>query len=262
MTIDATTIQRRSMLIILVCVVFSLQCEDSPTPSDPTCETPFIVEKILPDRNPPMAPILVTGIGFSADVIISFKGIPAETNFVNDSTLTTRVPGELKGTTGQVKLLVVGGACRDSADFTLSPGFEDCERTSPPDIFLPDKSQLIHVSIPDSVDKVPFRSSWFSNVWSQRHYLDIDEYAGNTFRGYETVIRLNSDDEFNSVEGTYDPATKLIELTITNEDQVTHDYTGGFYQTTLSTSRGTETRAFLYLQSRTTGRQYLFRMAE
>lgn len=251
----------KAMLAVLTSVVFFLRCDDdSPDPVKPTCGKEISVAKTLPDRNPTAAPVWIKGKGFSNNATVLFKDIPAETNFINDSTLTTRVPGELKATVGQVKLLVVDGACKDSTEFTITPGFEDAERASPPDIFIPDKSQLAEVSIQDSLYE-HFGYLIFYNVWGYRQEFTIDSYSENVFSGFELVMRLNAGYEYNTVTGTYDPDTKVIELTITDEDDVTYNYAGGFYPMTLLTRNGQETGTFLYLESTTTGRQHIFQNA-
>ena len=81
----------------LLLIVFLFQCDDS------ECTKDLRIVKVLPNRNPIAAPILIIGKSFSKSTKVTFKEIESEITFVNDSTITTSAPIELKETLGLVR---------------------------------------------------------------------------------------------------------------------------------------------------------------
>ena len=88
----------RKACIILVSVVAFSQCDNSDEAKDLVCAKDLRITKVLPDRNPVTAPIMIVGKSFTNTTKVIFKDVESEVNLINDTTITTRPPVELKGT--------------------------------------------------------------------------------------------------------------------------------------------------------------------
>src|SRR5688500_14649376 len=122
----------------LLLIVFLFQCDDSDDGKETViCTKDLRIVKVLPNRNPIAAPILIIGRSFSNSTKITFKENESYITLVNDSTITTSSPFELKETVGLIELKVIDGNCSFTTRFTLTRTFEDIYRVSPPTIFFP-----------------------------------------------------------------------------------------------------------------------------
>ncbi len=130
---------------LMLLIVFLFRCDDSDEVAEPVCTKDLLILKVWPNRNPIAAPILIIGKGFSNSTKVTFKEIESEITVVNDSTITTSAPPELKGSVGLMELSVVDGNCKFTTGFTLTSTFDDIDRPSPPTIFFPDPSKKVVV---------------------------------------------------------------------------------------------------------------------
>lgn len=237
----------------LVLIVLLFQCDDS------DCNKDLRIVKVLPNRNPIAAPILIKGKSFSKSTKVTFKQIESEVTVVNDSTITTSAPIELKETVGLVELRVIEGNCNFTTDFTLTDTFEDTNRASPPTIFFPNPSEKVPVvedfyceDRPDG--ELPDFDCGWTNIWGGNQSFRFTLSAeNNVFTGSESIISPQSPFEDNPILGRV-MADRSIEIE-TSEDNLQ----GAFYKTTLLTTEGMVSDTFLFLQSTVTGRQYIFR---
>ena len=254
----------RKACIILVSVVAFSQCDNSDEAKDLVCAKDLRITKVLPDRNPVTAPIMIVGKSFTNTTKVIFKDVESEVNLINDTTITTRPPVELKGTEGLLELTVVDGACRFTTGFTLTNGFEDLYRASPPDILFPDPNKKMFVNIKDTIDALS-KSLW-RNIWGGGHTIVFEstayDYASTTeFLGSEAIFygvatplwsRFNKQGLSMEIKIIYDQNNSYY-------GQVPGDYLiGGFYDMTIQSRQGLASGTFLFLQSTVTGRQFIF----
>ena len=107
------------------------------------------------------------------------KSIESEITVVNDSTITTSAPPELKGSVGLMELSVVDGNCKFTTGFTLTSTFDDIDRASPPTIFFPDPAKKVVFNIQDSI--VKYSSYSFNNIWGDRQSFQF--FLNNQYPG-------------------------------------------------------------------------------
>ncbi len=260
---------RRKLFQALTFVCFVLafvKCDDSDDVIETVCEKTISITKVLPNRNPISAPVLIIGKNFTADTKVTFNEVESETEFINDSTLTTRPPIELKSTAGLIELSVIEENCSYTTGFTITKNFEDADRASPPNIFFPDPAKKVFVNIKDTLAaKGGYPYYWF-NVWGERHgvsFVSTDEYDEQVLTGYEQPRFLGVS---NTLWARVDKDRKSIKLKIYYNQNDVYSYTpipgdhleGGFYKTTIQTPTGLLSRTFLFLQSTISGRQYIF----
>jgi hypothetical protein len=248
---------------LLPLVVFLLRCDDSDEVAETVCTKDLRIAKVLPDRNPIAAPILIVGNGFSNSTKVTFKEMESEITVVNDSTITTSAPAELKGSVGLMELSVIDGSCKFTTGFTLTSTFDDIDRPSPPTIFFPDPAKKVVVNIQDTI--VKYSSYSFDNIWGDRQTFEFnsyDVYNEDEFKGQEYVrfgtvtnslwCRVNPDERSIEVKTHYDDSFEYI---ASPGDHLA----GGFYKMTMQTRYGMASGTFLFLQSTLTGRQYIFK---
>ncbi len=162
----------RKACIILLSVIAFFQCDNSDESKDLVCAKDLRIIKVLPDRNPVIAPIMIVGKSFTRTTKVIFKDVESEVNLINDTTITTRPPVELKGSEGLLELTVVDGGCRFTTGFTLTNGFEDRYRASPPDILFPDPGKKVFVNVKDTIDAYLSSSkSLWRNIWGGGHTI-------------------------------------------------------------------------------------------
>jgi len=257
---------RKACIILLPVIAFS-QCDNSDEVKDLVCAKDLRITKVLPDRNPVTAPIMIVGKGFTNFTKVIFKDVESEVNLINDTTITTRPPVELKGSEGLLELTVVDGACRFTTGFTLTNGFEDRYRASPPDILFPDPGKRVFVNVKDTIDTYHDSSkSLWRNIWGGGHTIVFGstsyEYGLTAeFLGSETIFygigtplwsRFNKQALSMEIKIIYDQNNSYY-------GQVPGDYlVGGFYEMTIQTRQGLASGTFLFLQSTVTGRQFIF----
>jgi hypothetical protein len=248
---------------LLPLVLFLFRCDDSDEVREPVCAGELLILKVMPDRNPIAAPILIIGKGFSNSTKVTFKDIASEITVVNDSTITTSAPSELKGTAGLMELSVVDGNCKFTTGFTLTNTFEDINRPSPPAIFFPDPAKKVVLNIKDSIIK--YSSYTFDNIWGDRQSFEFnsyDDYNEDEFKGWEHLkfgavintlwCRVNSQEKSVEIKTHYDDSFE--EIASPGDHLV-----GGFYEMTIQTRSGMASGTFLFLQSTVSGRQYIFK---
>ena len=246
----------------LLLIVFLFQCDDSNDGKEAVvCTKDLRIVKVLPNRNPIAAPILIIGKSFSNSTKVTFKEIESDITFINDSTITTSAPFELKETVGLIELSVIDGNCRFTTGFTLTRTFEDINRVSPPTIFFPDSREKVPLSIKDfDCIQGTLDCAIWGNIWGDNHTIIFYPDGNNdgVFGGIESLASSNS--LLGRVK-----ADKSIEIKTYSSNDVTFrgdHLEGGFYETTLSTTDGMVSDTFLFLQSTISGRQYLFRSTQ
>jgi hypothetical protein len=245
-------------------IVFLIQCDDSDNEKESVvCTKDLRIVKVLPNRNPIAAPILIIGKSFNNSTKVTFKEIESEIMVINDSTITTSAPIELKETLGLIELSVIDANCSFTTGFTVTHTFEDVNRVSPPTIFFPDSREKVRLSINDFDCIQGGECAFWGNIWGDNHTLIFspDEDNDGVFAGYEGMASLQSSVPLlGRVK-----ADKSIEVKTYSSDDVTYrgdHLEGGFYKTTLLTRDGMVSDTFLFLQSTVSGRQYIFRSVE
>jgi len=247
----------------LLLIVFLFRCDDSDEATEAVCTKDLLILKVLPNRNPIAAPILVIGKGFGKSTKVTFKEIESEITVVNDSTITTSAPPELKGSVGLMELSVVDGNCKFTTGFTLTSTFDDIDRPSPPIIFFPDPAKKVVFNIQDSIFQ---HSSYsFHNIWGDRQSFDFysnNQYPEVEFEGIENIRFGNVN---NSLWCRINPQEKSIEIKTYYDDSFEYapspgdHLVGGFYKMTMQTRSGMASGTFLFLQSTLSGRQFIFK---
>ncbi len=269
-------------LLALWCVsiLFTFCQKDDDTQPATACTKDFRIAAVMPDNNPVSAPVLIKGKNFSSKTKIYFDNREAQVNFVADSIITTSVPGNLAGTNSLIELKLVDEACSFTTGFRIKKGFDDIQRISPPTIFLPNEQEKIAVNLQEAIaeddffDDGCYSSDGYRifNIWGKNQALvfEVTNPSGTdqntvSFEGKEIINTCES----GTVKGQYHKNKNKVILTIYREQAFDQGpeilpadkLEGGFYQTTLLTFKGSNRYKILYLQSRITGRQYIFDLA-
>ncbi len=255
-----TAFRRLLSSSFLLPIVFLFQCDDSDDGKENVvCTKDLRILKVLPNRNPIAAPILIIGKSFSNSTKATFNEIESEITVVNDSTITTSAPFKLKETIGLIELSVIDGNCSFTTGFTLIRTFEDVYRISPPTIFFPDPSKKVIIDIQD---KIATHGNYFlRNLWGDKHALSFEApdneggFVGREELGLTGGISNSLWCRINGQDGSIEVKTYY------NQNYVPYPgdhLVGGFYEMTLLTTTGPLSNTFLFLQSTLSGRQYVF----
>jgi hypothetical protein len=252
--------------IILLAVLPLWQCDDADELTNPACEKDLRIAHVLPDRNPVIAPIMIVGKGFTNNTSASFNDVESEVNFINDTLITTRPPVELRGTVGLLELTVIDGVCSFTTGFTLTNGFEDLYRASPPVILFLDPGKKVFVSVKDTINKYPNSQSLWRNIWGGGHQIvfqsvSLENEFESEFMGTESIfygVGTSLWTRFNKERLSLEIKIFYDQNYFSYGPMLADRLVGGFYNTTVATRNGLAPGTFLFLQSTVSGRQYIF----
>lgn len=212
------------------------------------CDSPISIDQLSPDRNPPGYEIVIEGNGFSADAVVRFGQVTAQTRDGGELGLVAQVPN---GLVGVVELTVEEGDCIARSDFEVWSNFLPGTPASPTLIIIP---QPPNYPLPGS-----FQNAW-QNLVDEEHFIQLNDNdndgEGPLDEGSREFHSSNALLDDNPATGSFDPANNRIVITIdrTAKGGIKETYDGQYIPIPPGAPGGFNEAALL-LTSREDGRQ-------
>ncbi|MBK7872488.1 MAG: IPT/TIG domain-containing protein [Saprospiraceae bacterium] len=236
----------------ILCCLILFACNQ-----DNDCDGTFVIEKILPNSNPPGSEVSIQGTGFSAKSTVRFAGQIAKSSFSNEKGLVAVVPNNV---TGFVDLTVEEGDCLARADFEVLGTLPVNWVASPTVIIIP----TLPSTFPSNLNNVwvnyydpNYTLGIFHDddcFFSFTGILDLNEFSTET---HTTNDFLNN----NPITGIYKCVDGSLEIRIdrTKKGGTIETYDGVIIlPETVGESNNTNS-LYMLLTSRSTGRQLIIR---
>jgi len=251
-------------------------CEDEAATS-----SSLRITGVFPSSNPIGGPVKITGEDFGETSEVYFDGVRAIIDQRNDTILTMKVPQGISGTGISIKVEDEKGSDQLSDVFDVLSSYPDNLPSSAPSIFIP--SQGLTGALPYSVHGADY--IWHKNVYDTDHDIGlmIRRQANiDHFRSWEevtiggTLFRSNilTDGEIllKYDTATHEAVLHTVEIDRANSNPAMHPYPSEEYAAQYFSIKNFAfpsaflsgmgdiclTSNFLLLESKATGRQYLF----
>jgi len=262
-------IGRQCLLILfLLCIA----CEEK-------TESSIRITGVFPSSNPRGGPVKIVGEGFGEETEVYFEGNLAVVEQRSDTFLTTRVPTGVSGLGISIKVEDANGSDELSDHFDVLSDFPSDLPTSPPSIFIP--AQSLSSALPYTISDADL--VWHMNVYDRKHILGFlfrrenDDYRSverMTLDGtyYSTPILIDGEELFKYDKVSGVAIISSVEVDRSNSSPAGHPIASDEYNAVYFSMENFDfppgfldnqgdivfSDSFLLLESKTSGRQYLF----